>query len=163
MTDAANRAVLVFSAEGRQLAAWGKAGARPGEFGAVGAIVVTDDGNVAVADAAAGQIKLFSPAGKFLRALGARAAGDGGVVFLGGFAGLRDGRFLAADIGEDTVKRLGDAAGGASELPIGTGSGNLQLLGPVAIDGDGAGRFFVAEGAANRVVCFRLAPEGKRP
>jgi len=125
--------------------------------------VVADDGTVAVADAAAGQIKLFSPAGKFLRALGARAAGDGGVVFLGGFAGLGDGRFIAADIGEDTVKQLGDEAGGAANLPIGSGSGKLQLLGPVGIDGDGKGRFFVAEGIANRVVCFRLAPEGKRP
>lgn len=61
VTDAASRTVLVFSAAGRQLSAWGKAGARPGEFGAVGAIVVVDDGTVAVADAAAGQIKLFTP------------------------------------------------------------------------------------------------------
>jgi DNA-binding beta-propeller fold protein YncE len=61
-----NARILEYSAAGKRLRQWGRAGAGPGEFNLPHAIQVAADGTVYVADRENGRIEKFARDGKFL-------------------------------------------------------------------------------------------------
>src|SRR5262245_13963588 len=63
--------VSVYSAEGRLLRQWGRAGRGDGEFDYPGGIAVTPQGRVYVADQTNRRVQVFDPEGKFLFKWGA--------------------------------------------------------------------------------------------
>ncbi|HWB95181.1 MAG TPA: peptidyl-alpha-hydroxyglycine alpha-amidating lyase family protein, partial [Bryobacteraceae bacterium] len=62
-----NSRVVKFSASGKYLLAWGRPGARPGEFHIPHSVAVDSRGIVYVSDRENNRIQIFDPDGKFLR------------------------------------------------------------------------------------------------
>jgi len=61
-----NSRIAKFSAEGRFLFGWGRAGDKPGEFKLPHSIVIGSDGRIYVADRSNGRIQVFTGDGKFV-------------------------------------------------------------------------------------------------
>jgi hypothetical protein len=61
-----NARVLEYSAEGKRLRQWGKAGTGPGEFNLPHALQIAEDGHLYVADRENGRIEVFNQRGRYL-------------------------------------------------------------------------------------------------
>jgi hypothetical protein len=61
-----NARILEYSASGKRLRQWGKAGDNPGEFHLPHAIQISDDGIIYIADRENGRIEKFDSSGKYL-------------------------------------------------------------------------------------------------
>jgi hypothetical protein len=159
VTDGANNQVVVLSAEGVPLSRWGAPKKGEALLG-IGAVEISAEGNVILADAAAGRIRVFTTAGRAVAAYGDRGKGEGKVQFLGGLATLRDGSILVSDIWNSTVAAFGPSAGLLLLVPSASASAPpaSPLLGPLNMTTDGASRLFVVEAIANRVTCLSLVP-----
>jgi streptogramin lyase len=162
VTDGANNQVVVLSAEGKPISRWGSP--KKGEaLVGIGAVEISADGNVILADAAAGRIRVFTPAGRAVAAFADRGVGEGKVLYLGGFTALPDGSVLVSDIWNSTIAAFGPSAGqlvlAAGASPSGPPAS--PLLGPLNLTTDGGGRLFVVEAIANRVTCLSLRPRKK--
>jgi NHL repeat len=64
--EGTNDRIVKFSADGKQLAAWGKHGKGPGEFDTPHGIALDSQGRVFVADRANNRIQIFTPDGQFI-------------------------------------------------------------------------------------------------
>jgi sugar lactone lactonase YvrE len=78
-----NARILEYTADGKKIAEWGKAGSGPGEFQLPHSIQIDERGTIYVADRENGRIQRFSRSGKFLdewtqygKTFGLRLAGD---------------------------------------------------------------------------------------
>lgn len=168
VSDSANNQIATLSSAGAVLSRWGSP--KKGEaLRGVGAIEISAEGNVIVADTLAGRIRVFTPAGRPVAAFGERGQGGGQVLFLGGFTALRDGGVLVSDLWSSAITALGPSAGALSISADPSSSAPAPpLLGPLNLTTDGAELLFVAEAIANRVTCLRVAlptvlPAGARP
>lgn len=111
--DDGNNRVVKFSSDGSFIKTWGRTGYAPGEFRALHAIAIDNQGRIFVADRSNNRIQLFDQEGNFL-AQWTQFGRPSGIFF------DADGRILVADSESDDVQnpgwemgiRIGDAATG---------------------------------------------------
>ncbi|WP_027004664.1 NHL repeat-containing protein [Conexibacter woesei] len=158
VTDQGSHLVQKFTPAGQWLMDIGSAGTRPGELSAIGAIAVTGDNQVVVADGGSNRVVRFSgDSGGLIGSWGGPGndlgkfhfgAGGGNDAAAGGGLAASGSTLYIVDTGNDRVVRFQADGGGGSEIvPPGT----LQNPRGVAVRGT---RMLVADDQHHRVAAF---------
>jgi DNA-binding beta-propeller fold protein YncE len=157
VTDQGSHLVQQFAPDGTWLRDIGTAGTRPGELSAIGAIAVTSDNQIVVADGASNRIVRFDSTGGLIDSWGGNGtalgkfhfgAGGGNDAAAGGGLAAAGTTLYIVDTGNDRVVRFNAAGGNGAEIvPPGT------LANPrgVAVRGT---RMLVADDQHHRVAAF---------
>jgi tripartite motif-containing protein 71 len=156
VADQGSHAVQVFGPDGAFRREVGIAGARPGQLSAVGAIAVTSDSSLLVADGA-NRIDRFDANGQLIDSWGGAGgglgqfrfgAGGGNSAAAGGGLAVSGNFVYVADTGNDRVQRFTlDGGHGAEIVPPG------QLANPRGIAVRGT-RLLVADDQHHRLVVY---------
>ena len=141
VADKGDGRVAVFSGEGEFLFDFGE-----GELSDPSGVAV-DGSTVYVADGGNDRVAVFSSAGTPLAPIEPIPSPRDAIV--GG-----DGNLYVADLGNERVDVFSKAGVGPIRTIGGTGSGQGELSGPVAVVADGQGGIYVADEVAERVVHF---------
>jgi DNA-binding beta-propeller fold protein YncE len=157
VTDQGSHIVQQFTPEGTWLRDIGTAGSRPGELSAIGAITVTGDNQVVVADGGSNRIVRFDSTGGLIGSWGGGGtalgkfhfgAGGGNDAAAGGGLAASGSTLFIVDTGNDRVVRFNVNGGNGAEIvPPGT----LQNPRGVAVRGT---RMLVADDQHHRVAAF---------
>ncbi|HEY6758997.1 MAG TPA: NHL repeat-containing protein [Baekduia sp.] len=158
VTDQGSHLIQKFTPAGQWLADIGSAGTRPGELSAIGAIAVTGDNQVVVADGSTNRIVRFSGTdGSLIGSWGGSGtdlgkfhfgAGGGNDAAAGGGLAASGSTLYIVDTGNDRVVRFAaDGNNGSEIVPPGT----LQNPRGVAVRGT---RMLVADDQHHRVAAF---------
>jgi tripartite motif-containing protein 71 len=157
VTDQGSHIVQQFAPDGTWLRDIGTAGTRPGELSAMGAVAVTGDNQVVVADGGSNRIVRFDATGGLIDSWGGPGtalgrfhfgAGGGNDAAAGGGLAASGGILYIVDTGNDRVVRFSAAGGNGAEIvPPGT----LQNPRGVAVRGT---RMLVADDQHHRVAAF---------
>ena len=151
VTDAGTAKVFVFSEAGRKISAFGGPGAGKTNLSFPNGIVVTQEGNLMIADSSNNDIKLFSPSGKYLKTIlkpskkirpGVLTKGPDGLIYV---SDLINNRILVIDEQGKTRRNVADAKNPLS-YPQGTAV-------------DAKGRLWVADSGNYAIRIFD--PEGR--
>jgi DNA-binding beta-propeller fold protein YncE len=158
VSDRESQAVLVYSARGDSLAAWGGFGGGPGQFRRIGGLCVDAHGGVWVVDEGRARVVRLDSGGGFVSQFAcapdsARGSRPAGVAVAG------DGRVAVADPG---LRRVGVFSSAGVEQAVLAGDGRDPFVEPVAVAW-GGDRLAVADQGAHRVVVFRIAPRAVDP
>ena len=157
VTDQGSHLVQQFAPDGTWLRDIGTAGTRPGELSAIGAVAVTSDNQVVVADGASNRIVRFDSTGGLIDSWGGNGtalgkfhfgAGGGNDAAAGGGIAAAGTTLYIVDTGNDRVVRFNAQGGNGAEIvPPGT------LANPrgVAVRGS---RMLVADDQHHRVAAF---------
>jgi tripartite motif-containing protein 71 len=122
--DQSSHIVQVFSPTGTFLREIGIAGSKPGELSSVGAIAMSPDNTLFVADGS-NRIDRFSAAGQLLRSFGKPGAkpgelhfgaGGGNTAGAGGGLAVGGGFLFVSDSANDRLQRFGLDGSGATEI-----------------------------------------------
>jgi tripartite motif-containing protein 71 len=157
VTDQGSHIVQQFRPDGTWLRDIGSAGTRPGELSAIGAVAVTGDNQVVVADGGSNRIVRFDAGGNLLGSWGGPGndlgkfhfgAGGGNDAAAGGGLAAAGNILYIVDTANDRVVRFAaDGGNGAEIVPPGT----LQNPRGVAVRGT---RMLVADDQHHRVAAF---------
>jgi DNA-binding beta-propeller fold protein YncE len=157
VTDQGSHLVQQFAPDGTWLRDIGTAGTRPGELSAIGAVAVTSDNQIVVADGASNRIVRFDATGGLIDSWGGNGtalgkfhfgAGGGNDAAAGGGLAAAGTTLYIVDTGNDRVVRFSASGGNGAEIvPPGT------LANPrgVAVRGT---RMLVADDQHHRVAAF---------
>jgi tripartite motif-containing protein 71 len=157
VVDQGSHLVQQFAPDGTWLRDIGTAGTRPGELSAIGAVAVTSDNQVVVADGASNRIVRFDATGGLIDSWGGNGtalgkfhfgAGGGNDAAAGGGIAAAGTTLYIVDTGNDRVVRFNAQGGNGAEIvPPGT------LANPrgVAVRGT---RMLVADDQHHRVAAF---------
>jgi len=148
VVDNFNSQVSIVGREATQ--AFGRAGAKGGEFSAPTFCAIDESGKIYVADCLNARVQVFSGTGEFLLSFGRAERGPGGFGRPKGIAVSAAGEIYVADSWLNTVQVF-DAGGGfvavltdESGRPLDLGSPNGIALGP-------GNRIYIAERLASRL------------
>ncbi|MCW2994075.1 MAG: hypothetical protein JWQ18_1570 [Conexibacter sp.] len=157
VTDQGSHIVQQFAPDGTWLRDIGTAGTRPGELTAMGAVAVTGDNQVVVADGGSNRIVRFDTTGGLIDSWGGPGtalgkfhfgAGGGNDAAAGGGLAASGSTLFIVDTGNDRVVRFSAGGGNGAEIvPPGT----LQNPRGVAVRGT---RMLVADDQHHRVAAF---------
>jgi tripartite motif-containing protein 71 len=157
VTDQGSHVVQQFRPDGTWMRDIGSAGTRPGELSAIGAVAVTGDNRIVVADGGSNRIVRFDVFGNPLGSWGGPGtdlgrfhfgAGGGNDAAAGGGLAASGSTLFIVDTGNDRVVRFDDSGGNGAEIvPPGT----LQNPRGVAVRGT---RMLVADDQHHRVAAF---------
>jgi DNA-binding beta-propeller fold protein YncE len=158
VTDQGSHLIQKFTPAGQWLADIGNAGTRPGELTAIGAIAVTGDDQVVVADGGSNRVVRFNGVtGELIGSWGGPGtdlgkfhfgAGGGNDAAAGGGLAASGSTLYIVDTGNDRVLRYqSDGSSGTEIVPPGT----LQNPRGVAVRGT---RMLVADDQHHRVAAF---------
>jgi tripartite motif-containing protein 71 len=158
VTDQGSHLIQKFTPAGQWVADIGNAGTRPGELSAIGAVAVTGDNQVVVADGGSNRVVRFdASSGSLIGSWGGSGtdlgrfhfgAGGGNDAAAGGGLAASGSTLYIVDTGNDRVVRFqADGNGGSEIVPPGT------LANPrgVAVRGT---RMLVADDQHHRVAAF---------
>jgi DNA-binding beta-propeller fold protein YncE/4-amino-4-deoxy-L-arabinose transferase-like glycosyltransferase len=147
VADTGGGRVVILTPSGELLASWGQAGSGPGQFDQPTDVAIAPNGHVYVADTFNGRVQWLDADGVYLGEwpiLPANtydaphlAVSPGNVLYL---TGPEEAQMLAYDLGGAFLGQIG-----------GRGSEPGQLLKPVGVAVDGAGRLYVADPVQGRV------------
>jgi sugar lactone lactonase YvrE len=172
VADQFSHLVQTFSPTGAFVGQWGSAGARPGEFGAVGGLAIDAHGNVYLVDATNDRVEKYTATGRFITSWGARGtavgqfdfgAGDGPDKPPGGGIAVGGSYVYVSDTRNNRIERFALDGSGARVL-VGKGSAPGQVRRPqgLALAGAEAGApeaLYVADNGNDRVQ--ELIPDGR--
>ncbi|MGH9364499.1 MAG: NHL repeat-containing protein [Thermoanaerobaculia bacterium] len=144
VADTGNSRIVKFDATGRQLAAFGKKGKGPGEFGEAWIAAVSPQRNILVLDRETTWIQVFSPDGKFVTQI---AGPQATLYFPGGMAVGPDGVIAIADTGGNRVVFL--EPDGKLHSKALTGAGGIALVQPSDVFFGPKGDFFIYQTASS--------------
>lgn len=157
VVDQGSHLIQQFAPSGQWLRDIGSAGTRPGELSAIGAVTVTGDNQVVVADGASNRIVRFNATGGLIGSWGGNGsalgkfhfgAGGGNDAAAGGGLAASGSTLYIVDTGNDRVVRFNASGGNGAEIvPPGT----LQNPRGVAVR---ATRMLVADDQNHRVAAF---------
>jgi tripartite motif-containing protein 71 len=158
VTDQGSHLVQKFTPAGQWLMDIGSAGTRPGELSAIGAVAITGDNQVVVADGGSNRVVRFSAdSGSLIGSWGGGGtalgkfhfgAGGGNDAAAGGGLAASGSTLYIVDTGNDRVVRFqADGNNGSEIVPPGT----LQNPRGVAVRGT---RMLVADDQHHRVAAF---------
>lgn len=158
VTDQGSHLIQQFRPDGTWLRDIGSAGTRPGELSAIGAVAVTGDNQVVVADGGSNRVVRFNTStGDLIGSWGGNGtalgkfhfgAGGGNDAAAGGGLAASGSTLYIVDTGNDRVVRFAaDGNNGAEIVPPGT----LQNPRGVAVRGT---RMLVADDQHHRVAAF---------
>jgi DNA-binding beta-propeller fold protein YncE len=157
VTDQGSHIIQQFRSDGTWLQDIGTAGTRPGELSAIGAVAVTGDNQVVVADGGSNRVVRFNATGGLIGSWGGAGtelgkfhfgAGGGNDAAAGGGLAAAGSTLYIVDTGNDRVVRFAaDGNNGSEIVPPGT----LQNPRGVAVRGT---RMLVADDQHHRVAAF---------
>lgn len=157
VVDQGSHLIQQFAPNGTWQRDIGIAGTRPGELSAIGAVAVTGDNQVVVADGSSNRIVRFTSTGDLIDSWGGNGsalgkfhfgAGGGNDAAAGGGLAASGSTLYIVDTGNDRVVRFNASGGNGAEIvPPGT----LQNPRGVAVRGT---RMLVADDQHHRVAAF---------
>ena len=143
------RGVQRFTLEGESLPPLHSFGDPEGEFGGPRGLCATEDG-IFVADTLNGIVQRFTDGGRFVNEIATAASGVSRPIAV---QSLGDGTLLVVDEGDEPGLRRYEVSG----KPLGPVPGADQVVDPVALTRDDAGRIYVLDRDGERVQ--RLHPD----
>ncbi|HVP37967.1 MAG TPA: NHL repeat-containing protein [Candidatus Saccharimonadales bacterium] len=158
LSDRESQCVLVYSAQGDSLAAWGGFGSGPGQFRRIAGLCTDAHGSLWVADEGRRRVVHLDVGGAFAGELAvAPDSAEGARPFA--VAVAADGRLAVADPG---LRRVTVFSPSGAPLAVLEGDGERRFEEPVALAWGGE-RLAVADQGTHIVVVFRMLPHAPGP
>ncbi len=149
-----NNRVQVFSAEGKFIRAFGKAGSGPAQLDRPGGVAVNFAGIAFVTDASNNRVQVFGSDGRFMCTIGQKGRGDGQFEEPKGIAVSISGDIYVTDCSTHRVQLF--RSDGTFIRAWGTrGAGNGEFNGPSGIAVATTGDVYVSDTGNHRMQVFR--------
>lgn len=157
VADSQNARVQQFDADRNFIRSWGESGTGDGQFLEPVSLAVSFEGQVYVADDQRNDVQVFSADGEYLRTIGGQGSEEGQFDRPAWFAFSGLGHFYVADPGNHRVEQFC-----CSNMPRldhmetygAPGSGDGELVEPLALAVDSKSRVYVADRGQTRIPVY---------